>query len=106
MDYAERKMRAGDRGDPDGTWRFEDVFDNEEVAATLPLAGRGHGEGRRDARCISTRPPQVRAGINMTYTALLVDRLLRGEVGGGPDHPAECRAGAAAHGRRAPKAAS
>src|SRR6187431_2065342 len=38
LDYAERKMRAGIAAIPDGTYRFEDVFDNEEVAATLPLA--------------------------------------------------------------------
>ena len=31
MDYAERKMRAAIAAMPDGTWRFEDVFDNEEV---------------------------------------------------------------------------
>ena len=31
MDYAERKMRAGIAAIPDGTYRFEDVFDNPEV---------------------------------------------------------------------------
>src|SRR5215203_2533414 len=53
MDYAERKMRAAIAAMPDGTWRFEDVFDNEEVALAF------------------TAPEQMRAGINMTYTALL-----------------------------------
>src|SRR5437762_1511293 len=38
MDYAERKMRAAIAAMPDGTWRFEDVFDNEEVAGLLPMA--------------------------------------------------------------------
>src|SRR4029079_18469899 len=38
MDYAERKMRAAIATIPDGTWRFEDVFDNEEVPEALPLA--------------------------------------------------------------------
>ena len=56
--------------------------------------------------CTSTAPPQVRAGINMTYTALLVDRLLRGQVGGRSDHPAECRPRAAADRHGAAKARS
>ncbi len=38
MDYAERKMRAAIAAMPDGTWRFEDVFDNEEVAGLLPMS--------------------------------------------------------------------
>src|SRR6185436_17552595 len=38
MDYADRKMRAAIAAMPDGTWRFEDVFDNEEVDGTLKLA--------------------------------------------------------------------
>jgi N-methylhydantoinase B len=37
MDYAERKMRAAIAAIPDGSWRFEDVFDNEEVPEPLPL---------------------------------------------------------------------
>ncbi|MBX3501228.1 MAG: hydantoinase B/oxoprolinase family protein [Alphaproteobacteria bacterium] len=70
MDYAERKMRAGIAAMPDGTWRFEDVFDNEEVASTLPLSVEVTVEG--DSMSLSfDAPDQVRAGINMTYTALL-----------------------------------
>ena len=70
LDYAERKMRAGVAAIPDGTYRFDDVFDNPEIDGTLPIsvaitiageAMRLHFDG----------PPQVRAGINMTYTALL-----------------------------------
>src|SRR6476661_4449701 len=38
MDYAERKMRAAIAAMPDGTWRFEDVFDNEEIKSNLPLS--------------------------------------------------------------------
>lgn len=70
MDYAERKMRAGIAAMPDGTWRFEDVFDNEEVSSTLPLSVEVTVEG--DSMSLSfDAPDQVRAGINMTYTALL-----------------------------------
>jgi N-methylhydantoinase B len=55
---------------PDGTWRFEDVFDNEEVAATLPMSVDVTVKG--DAMSLSfDAPEQMRAGINMTYTALL-----------------------------------
>src|SRR5580658_8237430 len=70
MDYAERKMRAGIAAMPDGTWRFEDVFDNEEVAGLLPLSVEVTVKG--DAMSLAfDGPPQMRAGINMTYTALL-----------------------------------
>jgi N-methylhydantoinase B len=70
LDYAERKMRAGIAAIPDGTYRFDDVFDNPEIDGTLPIsvAITIAGEGMR---LHFDSPPQVRAGINMTYTALL-----------------------------------
>lgn len=70
MDYAERKMRAGITAIPDGTYRFSDRFDNPsidgEMTFTCALTVRGeemdlHFDG----------PDQVRAGLNMVYTALL-----------------------------------
>jgi len=70
MDYAERKMRAAIAAMPDGAWRFEDVFDNEEVPGTLPLAVEATVRGD-DMSLKFEAPPQMRAGINMTYTALL-----------------------------------
>jgi N-methylhydantoinase B len=70
MDYAERKMRAAIAAIPDGTWRFEDVFDNEEVPEPLPLAVEVTVEGDRLSLAFEG-PEQRRAGINMTYTALL-----------------------------------
>jgi N-methylhydantoinase B len=70
MDYAERKMRAAIATMPDGTWGFEDVFDNEEVEGLLPLSVEVTVKG--DAMALAfDGPPQMRAGINMTYTALL-----------------------------------
>jgi N-methylhydantoinase B len=70
MDYAERKMRLAIAAIPDGTWRFEDVFDNEEVPEPLPLAVEVTVRG--DSLSLAFEgPEQRRAGINMTYTALL-----------------------------------
>jgi len=70
MDYAERKMRAAIAAIPDGSWRFADVFDNEEVPEPLPLGVELTVEGDTLALAF-TGPEQRRAGINMTYTALL-----------------------------------
>src|SRR5439155_11612105 len=38
LDYAERKMRAGIAAIPDGTYRFDDVFENAEIDGELPLS--------------------------------------------------------------------
>jgi N-methylhydantoinase B len=70
LDYAERKMRAGIAALPDGVYRFSDVFDNAEIDGALPIGVRITVSG--DSMSLHfTSPPQVRAGINMTYTALL-----------------------------------
>jgi len=70
MDYAERKMRNAIAAMPDGTWRFEDVFDNEELAGTVALAVELTVKG--DTMSLKfDAPDQMRAGINMTMTALL-----------------------------------
>ena len=70
MDYAERKMRAAIAAMPDGSWRFEDVFDNEEVKSNLPLSVEVTVKGDTMSLAFDA-PDQVRAGINMTRTALL-----------------------------------
>jgi len=70
LDYAERKMRAGIAAIPDGIYRFTDVFDNAEIDDELPISVEITVFG--DAMKLHfVSPPQVRAGINMTYTALL-----------------------------------
>lgn len=70
LDYAERKMRAGIAALPDGQWRFEDVFDNLDFDDPLPIAVTVTIAGDEIALAFEA-PPQVRAGINMTRTALL-----------------------------------
>jgi N-methylhydantoinase B len=70
QDYAERKMRAGIASIPDGTYRFSDSFDNPEIdeALTFSVAITVAGE---EMRLAFDSPPQMRAGFNMVYTALL-----------------------------------
>jgi N-methylhydantoinase B len=70
MDYAERKMRAGIASIPDGRYEFADVFDNPELERDLSFSVAITVEGD-SMRLDFDAPPQVRAGINMTYTALL-----------------------------------
>jgi N-methylhydantoinase B len=70
LDYAERKMRAGIAAIPDGTYRFDDVFDNPEIDGVLPIAVTVTIAGD-EMRLHFDSAPQVRAGLNMTYTALL-----------------------------------
>ena len=70
LDYAERKMRAGIAAMPDGVYRFKDVFDSAEIESVLPMAVEITIAGE-EMKLHFDSPSQVRAGINMTYTALL-----------------------------------
>lgn len=72
LDYAERQTRAGISQLPDGTYRFSDRFDCEwlgqqELEFRVAVTVDGD-EIRLD---FSGNPPQVRAGLNMVWTALL-----------------------------------
>src|SRR5262249_44657309 len=70
LDYAERKMRAGIAAIPDGTYKFADRFDNPELDTDLELTCAITVAG--DTMTLHfDGPDQVRAGINMVYTALL-----------------------------------
>jgi N-methylhydantoinase B len=69
LDYAERKMRAGIAAIPDGTYTFEDVFESTEVPQHLPLKVQVTVAGE-EMRLHFDSPPQLRAGLNMTWTAL------------------------------------
>jgi N-methylhydantoinase B len=70
LDYAERKMRAGIAAIPDGLYRFADLFENAEINGEMPISVEIAVTGET-MRLHFESPPQARAGINMTYTALL-----------------------------------
>jgi N-methylhydantoinase B len=70
LDYAERKMRAGIAAIPDGVYTFVDRYDCPEIDGEFELSCAITVAG--DAMHLSFEaPPQVRAGLNMTMTALL-----------------------------------
>ena len=70
LDYAERKMRSGIKSIPDGTYGFEDTFDSNQFPEVLPLAVE-ITIAESDILLEFEGPAQVRAGLNMVYTALL-----------------------------------
>jgi N-methylhydantoinase B len=70
LDYAERKMRAGIAAIPDGVYRFADRYDCPEIDGEMDLSCEIAVRG--DSMHLHFEaPPQVRAGLNMTMTALL-----------------------------------
>ncbi len=70
LDYAERKMRAGIAAIPDGTYAFSDVYDDLEIEGELPVSCAITVAGD-EMHLRFEAPDQVRAGLNMVYTALL-----------------------------------
>lgn len=72
LDYAERQTRAGIAQLPNGVYRFEDRFDCNEMDID-ELVLKVQIEVRDDEIELDFRgnPPQVRAGLNMVWTALL-----------------------------------
>ncbi|MBD3624907.1 MAG: hydantoinase B/oxoprolinase family protein [Rhodobacteraceae bacterium] len=67
--YAERKMRAGIAALPNGRWSFSDVFETESQAEHLTLAVELAISGDEMALSFDS-PPQLRAGLNVIFTAL------------------------------------
>lgn len=70
LDYAERKMRAGIEAIPDGEYLFADEFDSPHLKKTMPLSVKITVSGS-DMHMHFDAPDQVRAGLNVIYTALL-----------------------------------
>ncbi len=71
LDYAERQTRAGIASIPDGVYTFEDRFDTEELDEELRFQIRIEVRGDEMWLDFSGNPLQVRAGLNMVWTALL-----------------------------------
>ena len=72
LDYAERQTRTGLLQIPDGRYAFEDRFDSEEIGDTeLTLRVTVDVHGDEITLDFHDNPPQVRAGLNMVWTALL-----------------------------------
>jgi N-methylhydantoinase B len=70
QDYAERKMRAGIAAIPDGTYSFADRYDCPEIDGELDMSCEITVAGD-EMHLHFDAAPQVRAGLNMTWTALL-----------------------------------
>lgn len=70
MAYAERKMRAGIRAIPDGTYAFTDRYDSESLDGEIEFSVQVVVAGDEITLSFDS-PPQVRAGINLVYTGLL-----------------------------------
>ena len=72
LDYAERQTRAGINAIPDGSYRFEDVLDNEYLGDnSLTLRTTVTVRGDEVELDFRGNPPQVTADLNMVRTALL-----------------------------------
>ena len=71
LNHAERMTRAGIAEIPDGVYRFVDYFDSEQLEKILKLQVEITVKGDGMALDFAGNPPQVRAGLNMVWTALL-----------------------------------
>ncbi|WP_327393231.1 hydantoinase B/oxoprolinase family protein [Streptomyces sp. NBC_01186] len=71
LDYTERRTRAAITEVPDGTYTFTDRFDCPELGEEeLELRLRVTVEGDELRFDFADNPPQVRASVNMVWTAL------------------------------------
>jgi len=71
FNYGERMTRAGITQIPDGVYRFVDYFDSEQLEEILKLQIEITVQGDEMHLDFAGNPPQVRAGLNMVWTALL-----------------------------------
>ncbi|MFT8715082.1 hydantoinase B/oxoprolinase family protein [Gluconobacter potus] len=70
QDYAERKMRAGIAAIPDGTYTASDLFETIDHPEIMEIGCRITITGDEMTLTFQS-PPQVRANLNMTRSALL-----------------------------------
>lgn len=88
LDYTERRTRAGIATIPDGTYRFRHDFDSNLIDGVLDLQVVIEVSGDEITIDFPDAPPQVRAPINMVYTALLATVYFAVKAIVDPDLPA------------------
>ena len=71
LNYAERMTRTGIGKIPDGIYRWVDYFDSEQLEEVLRLQVQIIVQGDEMHLDFSGNPPQVRAPLNIVWTALL-----------------------------------
>lgn len=86
MDYAERLTRAGIRTIPPGVYTFEDSYESNELDGIMTFRVRIEVAGD-EIRLDFEAPDQVRAGINLVWTALLASVYYAVKALIGPDIP-------------------
>ncbi|WP_293796209.1 hydantoinase B/oxoprolinase family protein [uncultured Bosea sp.] len=88
LDYTERRTRAGIAQIPDGTYSFRHDFDSNLVDGVMDLQVVIDVKGEEIFVDFPDAPPQVRAPINMVYTALLATVYFAVKAIVDPDLPA------------------
>jgi N-methylhydantoinase B len=88
LDYTERRTRAGIATIPDGTYSFRHDFDSNLVDGVMDLQVVIEVKDDEIAIDFPDAPPQVRAPINMVYTALLATVYFAVKAVVDPDLPA------------------
>lgn len=88
LDYTERRTRAGIATIPDGTYRFRHDFDSNLIDGVLDLQVVIEVKGDEIFIDFPDAPAQVRAPINMVYTALLATVYFAVKAIVDPDLPA------------------
>lgn len=87
LNYAERRMRAGISAIPDGIYGFEDIFEGDEQPEPLTFKVRIEVAGETIHLDFAGNPPQVQAGLNMVWTALLATVYYTVKTIADPDAP-------------------
>ncbi|NDL63928.1 hydantoinase B/oxoprolinase family protein [Acerihabitans arboris] len=88
LDYTERRARAGIAAIPDGNYSFRHDFDTNLIAETLDLTVNIEVRNDEIFFTFPYAPSQVRAPINMVFTALLATVYYAVKVLVDPEIPA------------------